>query len=195
MLLLEVFAIATGFALVVRSLATQANVLVLVKAGLMPEITAVFEASVAIPPNTLAVPPPEVLAQVVLPLVAPQNSAAGTPAVVAGRVVVVPSVPAKVRVLLAVNVFAAAIVNTPVPAVNVFPLTVVATKAPTVCVPVNVFAASVLAIVAEVVGKVRVVPSVPAKVRLLLMTAALPFATLTVPVVGVPGWVAIAFQV
>jgi hypothetical protein len=43
-----------------------------------------------------------------------------------------------------------------------------------VCVPVNVFAASVLAIVALVVGNVIVVASVPAKVSVLLNVNVLP---------------------
>ena len=48
-----------------------------------------------------------------------------------------------------------------------------------VCTPVNVFAASVLAIVAEVEGKVIVVPSVPAKVSELEKLPFLPVAAET----------------
>jgi len=43
-----------------------------------------------------------------------------------------PSVPARVRVLLSVNVFPAAIVNVPVPVVMVLPLIEVAVAAPSV---------------------------------------------------------------
>ena len=68
-----VFATCTGLALVVMSLAVHVNVLVLVKAGLIEEITAELLASVAIPPITRAVAPPDVLAQVVVPVVAPQK--------------------------------------------------------------------------------------------------------------------------
>ena len=47
-------------------------------------------------------------------------------------------------------------------------------KASNVCVPVNVCAASVRAIVASVVGKVIVLPSVPASVKLLFAVNVLP---------------------
>ena len=44
---------------------------------------------------------------------------------VAGKVIVVESVPARVRVLLAVKVFPAAMESVPVPAAQVFPFNVV----------------------------------------------------------------------
>jgi hypothetical protein len=48
-----------------------------------------------------------------------------------------------------------------------------------VCVPVNVCPASVLATVADVVGNVIVVPSVPASVRALLIATDFPLGTNT----------------
>ena len=63
---------------------------------------------------------------------APAPSSLETVAFVAGNVIVVASVPASVKLLLAVNVLPAAIVSTPVPVVKVLPLTVVATNAPIV---------------------------------------------------------------
>lgn len=104
-------------------------------------------------------------------------------AVVVGNVIVVESVPARVSELFAVRVFAAAIVKTPVPVVNVFPFTVVATRAPTVCVPVKVFAASVLAIVAEVDGNVMTVESVPESVNVFVTASVLALVRVNVPVV------------
>ena len=53
------------------------------------------------------------------------------------------------------------------------------TGAVIVCTPVNVFAASVRAIVADVEGKVIVVPSVPARVRVLENVPTFPEAALT----------------
>lgn len=50
------------------------------------------------------------------------------------------------------------------------------TEVEKVCAPVNVFAASVRAIVADVEGKVRVVPSVPLRVRELLKNPNFPCA-------------------
>ena len=82
--------------------------------------------------------------------------------------------------------------------------------APNVCVPVNVCAASVRAMVAEVVGNVSVVASVPARVRLLENVSVLAAAPVSVhvPVVSVlplmvlpvradailPSAIAVAFQ-
>lgn len=51
--------------------------------------------------------------------------------------------------------------------------------------PVNVFAASVLAIVAEVDGNVIVVKSVPASVKILFTVKVTPFGTFNVPVLAV----------
>lgn len=91
-------------------------------------------------------------------------SVRATVADVDGNVIVVPSVPASVRVFDDVNVLPAAIESVPVPVAQVLPFHVVPTTAPKVCVPVKVLAASVRAIVAEVVGNVIVVLSVPANV-------------------------------
>jgi hypothetical protein len=73
----DVLATCTGFALVVRSLATQAYVLVLVNAGEIPLITALLLDKVAMPPNTRPVPAVLALAHVVDPDVTPQKYAVG----------------------------------------------------------------------------------------------------------------------
>lgn len=62
---------------------------------------------------------------------------------------------------------------------------VVALIVPNVCVPVNVWAASVLAMVALVAGKVSVTPSVPARVSELFTVSTLALAIVSVPVVVV----------
>ncbi len=67
----EVEITCTGFALVVMSFPTQLNVVVAVKAGEIPLITAELEARVATPPSHRGVPT-EVFGQVVVPVVAPQ---------------------------------------------------------------------------------------------------------------------------
>lgn len=58
------------------------------------------------------------------------------------------------------RVFAAVPVSVYVHVVNVLPFRVVATRAPIVCVPVNVFAASVLATVKFASGNVIVLAAV-----------------------------------
>ena len=155
----EVFATWTGFALVVKSFATHVKVDVDVNAGEIPEITAEFDARVAMPPKTRAVAPPEVFAQVVEPDVAPQNSATGTPAVVVGSVIV--------PVFVIVEITGAVIVG------------VVRVLFVKVCVAARVTT------VPDVDGNVIVVESVPAKVNEFEMAAALPFATVIVPLPGV----------
>lgn len=70
------------------------------------------------------------------------------------------SVPVNVSVLLTVAVFQAPSVRVQVPVDIVLPLTVVATRAHTVCVPVNVFAASVRAAVKLASGNVIVLAAV-----------------------------------
>lgn len=159
----EVLRTFVGLPIVVWSFEVHANVDVLVNAGLIELITALFDANVASPPNTLAVAPPDVFAHTEEPEVAPQNRATGIPAVVVGNV------------------------NVPV-------LLIVAITGAVRVLAVNVCVATRVTTVSLVPGNVMVVASVPAKVRLLLMTAALPFATLIVPVVGLLDWVAIAFQ-
>ena len=126
---------------------------------------------------------------------------------------VVESVPARVIELLKVNVLEAAPVKVYVPVVKVLPLMLVAVATPKTGVtkvgvpsntnlpvpvapvevtpsmvwcPVKVLAASVLAMVAEVVGKVMVVESVPARVKVLFTVRVLPSAMVKVePVAGV----------
>lgn len=113
----------------------------------MPEITALFDASVARPVMTRAVAPPEVFAHEAFPLVAPQPYRTGIPPVFVGKVTV--------PVLVIVAITGAEL--------NVW-------------TPVNVCAASVLAIVAVVVGNVITVASVPATVMLLLAVKVFPVA-------------------
>lgn len=69
----EVFTTFVGLPTVVLSLLLQENVVVEVNAGEIELITALLDASVASPPITRAVAPPEVLAHVVAPVVAPQK--------------------------------------------------------------------------------------------------------------------------
>ena len=72
-------------------------------------------------------------------------------------------------------------VGTPPPTVAVIVATLpVAMGVLNVCTPVNVFAASVLAIVAEVEGNVIVVESVPARVKVLLDVRVFPSAIVSV---------------
>lgn len=144
----DVFTTLVGLPTVVVSLLVQLNVEVLVKAGEIPDITALLDASVARPVITRAVAPPEVFAHVAAPEVAPQLYSTGTPPVLVGNVTV------PVFVIVAIT---GAEVN--------------------VCTPVKVCAASVRAIVAEVVGKVCVVPSVPATVKEFDTVSVLPAAT------------------
>jgi hypothetical protein len=115
----EVFTTFVGFPTVVVSFEVQANVVVLVKAGEMPEITALLDARVASPPMTRAVPPVAAFAQVAAPVVAPQKYAAVIPLDMAGNVDVTESVPASVIELLIVAVFPDATTSDPPPLVLV----------------------------------------------------------------------------
>ncbi len=98
-----------------------------------------------------------------------------------GKVIVVLSVPDRVRVFVKLSVFPAVPVRVYVPVVKVLPLSVVAVITPKALVPVKVCPASVRAIVAVVVGNAIAVPSVPDRVIELLKTPNLPLmaATLT----------------
>ena len=75
------------------------------------------------------------------------------------------------------------VVYIPLVTVAAFPLIEPTIVELNVCAPVNVCAASVLAIVASVVGKVIVLPSVPAKIRELLAVSVLPSAIVKVALV------------